>query len=103
MGLSDIVALFGGQPELYAILALMLYGIKKFFPIIKNYMAIEQSKLEAAIRHENLLKDILTAVNTVNSNLYTLATKDDVIELLIHHPKKKVLNGSGSIVKQGID
>lgn len=103
MEFSDILSLFGGQPELYAILALLGYATKKLFPLLKQRMAVEQSKLEGSIRQEELLKDILNAINAVNANLNTLATKDDVIELLIHQPKKRVLNGSGSIAKQGIE
>ena len=103
MGGLDILSLFSGQPELYAILALLCWMAKKTFPLLKQRMIMEQSKLEGNVRREDILKEILEALNTVNSNIKTLATKDDVIDILLHKPKNKVLNGSGSITKQGID
>lgn len=103
MDIAQILPLLVGRPESYAILVVILIFGWKYFPVLKKKVEMQQSQLEGDVRRERLLQDIVSTLNKLNSSMQTLATKDDVIEILLHKPAKKtVLNGSGSIAKQGV-
>lgn len=98
------------QPELYAILAVILYAVKKVLPLLKISVETQKSHLECLQRIETKTDANTTAINANSSaiqensaSLKTLLSKDDAIDLLLHRPQKKAINGSGSVVKQGIE
>jgi len=110
MEMAEALSLISGQPESYAILAVMIIFGWKYFPVLKKKVEIQASQLEvqrqsleSAVRQEKLLQDIVSTLVALNASMQTFATKDDVIDLALHRPPKKVVNGSGSVVKQGIE
>ncbi len=101
---KEIVSTFmSSQPELYAIGLLIAYLGRKYWPLFKEKVEMGRSQLEGAARQEKHLSDISDKLTIMITKLDGFATKDDVIDLLLHKPSKKVLNGSGSIIKQGIE
>jgi hypothetical protein len=99
----DLSKLLSSQPELYAILAVLLYAVKKIFPILKISVETQKSHLECLQRIEQKTDANTAATQDNTSTLKNLLNKDDVIDLLLHRPSKKVVNGSGSVLKQGIE
>jgi hypothetical protein len=101
----DLSPLLNSQPELYAIFLLLAYLGRKYWPILKKKVEIQQSQFECDARREQHLLDISEKLSTLIAKMDGFATKDDVIDLLLKRqiPKKeKPLNGSGTIVKQGV-
>lgn len=106
----DLSKLLSNQPELYAILAVLIYAVKKIFPLLKTSVETQKSHLECLQRIEQKTDSNTAAINANisaiqenSSTLKTLLSKDDAIDLLLHRPSKKVVNGSGSVAKQGIE
>lgn len=101
---SILSSISNSQPELYAILALLLYLGKKVYPLLKQNIVLKQSTLDCLIRIEQGIKDngadTKKAFSDLASDIKTLLSKDDAIDLLLHRPKKMVVNGSGTITKQ---
>ncbi|MBL0320444.1 MAG: hypothetical protein IPP74_14310 [Alphaproteobacteria bacterium] len=91
------------HPELYGLLGTVLIGCKRIFPLIRKNIEIKQSTLDCLIRIENLTKESIAITQENNRIIKTLATKDDMINVLLKkEPALAVLNSSGSIAKQGI-
>lgn len=75
------------QPELYAILAVLVYGIKKIVPILNSGLETMKSHLASSQRTEKNTEDNLAETRQVNAALKTLATKDDMIGVLLNGVK----------------
>lgn len=98
----DFSKLLSSQPELYLILAALVYAIKKVIPLLRTSVETQKSHLECLQRIEQKTDANTVATQENTMTLKTLLSKDDAIDLLLHRPKKKVLNGSGSIAKQSL-
>ena len=70
------------QPELYAILAVLVYAIKKVVPLIKTSVDTQQAHLASSQRTEKNSQDNLEVSRRIECALSTLATKDDMINVL---------------------
>lgn len=105
--LITVINALSGKPEIYAIALMLAWGLKVSLPYIKQALAVKQSTLDCLIRIESGIKDnfLATQENTraIKSLESKLATKDDMINILLKDNNgAPVLNGSGSIIKQGV-
>lgn len=102
----DLAALLSGKPEVYAILVVILYGFKKGLPLYRKGLELKQSILDCLLRIENGTKDGIAATqeNTraIKSLENKIATKDDVINVLLKTDATPKLNRSDKVTKQGI-
>lgn len=104
----DLSSLLSGKPEIYAILVVILYGIKKALPLYKQGLSLKQSILDCLMRIELGGKEGIAATqeNTraIKSLESKIVTKDDVINILLKKeiatPPAPILNSSNSITKQ---
>jgi hypothetical protein len=106
----DLATLLSGKPEIYAILLVILYGLKKVLPLYKQGLALKQSILDCLMRIELGGKEGIAATQENTRAIKALdakiATKDDIINVLLKSdpisPPPPALNGSGALNKQAI-
>lgn len=100
----DLSPLLSTKPELYAIFGLVAYLGKKYWPLLKERVELSRAQQDSNIRQERHLEDISNKLTIMIGKFDSVASKDDVIDLALRRPAKKeaAINGSGSIVKQGI-
>ena len=93
----DFSKLLTNQPELYAILAFLVYGIKKIVPLITSSVDTQKEHLACSKRIEKNADDTLRTILGVESNIRMLATKGDMLDVLLN---KSVQTNTDTIKKQ---
>lgn len=100
----DLSALWSSQPELYIILAVIAYAVRKGFPLIAKSLEIKQKLLDSSVRQEQGITRIIDILQDNTVAIKTLPTKSDIITLLASSlnmpPPSSSMNGSGNSAKQ---